>query len=92
MKVIKKYNYEKQVVEKSIYSDDLKLNYTFYYGYDETGNCIKITKKLSDESVEWKNLYTYDINGICTEIKSYDSNENLKSYLKYAFEYYNNSN
>jgi hypothetical protein len=87
MRVIKKYNSNGLQTEKAIYGGDLSLTYTFYYEYDKNGNMTTIIKKKSDGTIDWNDSYSYDKNGNCMEIKSYDSNDKLKTVIKYTNEY-----
>ena len=87
MRVIKTLNADGKQTEKAIYGGDLALMYTFYYEYDDKGNYSAISKKKPDGTTEWKDLYSYDKYGNCTEINSFDSNDKLKSVIKYSYEY-----
>jgi len=89
MKVEKRYDSSGQATEKIIYGKDKNYNYKFIYEYDNLGNNTKVTKMNADSSIEWIDYYSYDLNGICLEIRSYDSKNILKTYITYSFEYYN---
>jgi hypothetical protein len=88
LKVIKTYNAEGLAIEKAIFDSDLSLSYTFYYEYDSSRNTTKITKKRTDGTIEWKDVYTIDNNGNCTELNSYDADGKLKSLIRFAYEKY----
>ncbi len=90
LKVVKMYNLKGLQEKKIIYDSNNKISYFFLYGYDNTGNNNMITKKLADESIEWEDHYTFDNNGNCTEMKSYDKEKKIKIHMLYLFENYTN--
>jgi len=87
IKVIKKYNDNFQQTEKAIFDSNRNKIYFFTYEYDKSGKNTKISKTKSDGTLEWSDYYSFDKNGNCTGMKSYDSKNTLISELEYAYEY-----
>jgi len=88
MKVTKKHNNKGLTTEKAVYGSDEKLMFTFNYEYDSKGNLTLVTKVLPDGKTEWKDIYTNNNKGICTGLKSYDGDGNLKTEVFYEIESY----
>ncbi len=88
MTVKKEYNPEGKPIKKIILDSNQKLSYYFIYGYDNMGNNTMITKKTAEDSIVWEDYYTFDSNGNCLEMKSFDNKKVLKIHQIYTIEYY----
>ncbi len=88
IKVHRKYNENFQQTEKTIFDSSGNNLYVFTYEYGISGNNTKISKTKSDGSLEWSDYYSFDNNGNCTGVKSYDSKNKLVSEREYAYEYF----
>lgn len=87
-KVEKKINFQKQLIEKKVTSNEDKSSYTLEFQYNAKNNIQEITKKQKDGSVESKDVYSYEEKGNLYEIKSFDGKNNMKSNIRYTYEFY----
>lgn len=68
---------------------DSVLHSSYSYKYDEFGNVIESVKKSPKDSMIWRRVYQYDVNGNNIELSCFDSNNKLESkknnkYSKYS--------
>ncbi|MEI6124829.1 MAG: hypothetical protein WCQ95_14515 [Bacteroidota bacterium] len=87
-RITNKYNEKGELTEKTLFDANGKRLYSFVYVYDIKGLNTKTTKKLADGTIDIVDSYTYDLNGNCRGIKTFDKNNVLKMELIYQFEYY----
>lgn len=83
--------YDKQgnISEKKWYSYN-KLNYNYYYKYDDKGNCIEELSKGIKDSTFWKDIYIRDTNGRMIVWERYDRLGDFDSKLVYTLDEYGN--
>jgi len=89
-KIIRKYDYKGNVIEKVEYKLDGDLDFKWIFKYDNKGNFIEYAKYNSDGSLDSKHILKYDNKGNRIEEAKYKSDESLDS--KRIFKYDNKGN
>jgi hypothetical protein len=85
---VKKIHDEKgNILEKTVMGPDQAVMHSFYYAYTPDGQFARITRKLAGGTPDWTDEYTYDQQGNCMEVKSYDAGNNLKTVIRYTYEH-----
>lgn len=88
LKVEKKFNFQKQIIEKKYTGTDDQGTYSIEYQYNEKNEILEVIKKKKDGTIDWKETYTYEERGNLYEVNKFDEKNNLISNIRYTYEFY----